>query len=33
MPIADVLDSAIHYLDQGSGDPVVFLHGTRRRPT
>ena len=27
MPIADVLDSAIHYLDQGSGDPIVFLHG------
>ncbi len=27
MPVADVLDSTISYLDQGSGTPVVFLHG------
>ena len=29
-PVADSFDSngvQIHYLDQGSGDPVVFLHG------
>lgn len=23
----DVLDSKIHYIDQGQGDPIVFLHG------
>ena len=23
----DVLDSSIHYHDEGSGDPIVFLHG------
>jgi haloalkane dehalogenase len=27
MPDLDVLDSTISYLDQGSGTPVVFLHG------
>jgi haloalkane dehalogenase len=27
MPTIDVLDSAIHYLDTGTGTPIVFLHG------
>jgi haloalkane dehalogenase len=27
VPTIDVLDSTISYLDQGSGTPVVFLHG------
>jgi haloalkane dehalogenase len=27
MPVVDVLDSTISYLDRGSGTPVVFLHG------
>lgn len=27
MPTIDVLDSTIHYEDQGSGAPIVFLHG------
>lgn len=24
---ADVLDSQMHYLDEGEGDPILFLHG------
>jgi haloalkane dehalogenase len=27
MPTAHVLDSTMSYLDQGSGTPIVFLHG------
>jgi hypothetical protein len=27
-----VLDADIAYVDAGEGDPIVFLHGTRRRP-
>lgn len=27
MPRLTVLDSALHYLDEGEGDPIVFLHG------
>ncbi|MBY8881787.1 haloalkane dehalogenase [Actinacidiphila acidipaludis] len=27
MPTVDVLDSTLHYLDSGSGTPVVLLHG------
>jgi haloalkane dehalogenase len=27
MPVIDVLDSSIHYAEQGEGKPFVFLHG------
>lgn len=27
MPRLAVLDSALHYVDEGEGDPIVFLHG------
>jgi haloalkane dehalogenase len=27
MPDIELLDSAIHYEDTGSGTPIVFLHG------
>ncbi|MDX6741368.1 haloalkane dehalogenase [Actinocorallia sp. A-T 12471] len=27
MPVIDVLDSTMHYVELGSGKPVVFLHG------
>ena len=23
----DVLDSRMHYVEQGTGDPILFLHG------